>query len=206
MSALAVTKLSKVEARELTDQVKVDAETLWRKFVDLYERGAHTALGYSSWDSYFKDEFGGEKALAYRMLRAGRVARTLEFPNGNSVTLNEAHARELTPLLKQPEVLREAWQEVTERNPSPTAADVREVVAERVGPMNGKETQNSEATKRKLHSALSSIAGYCAGIDSLNLARAISVATEDDFLTWEEGAADSIAALNRMRRALKEAQ
>ena len=40
---LTVAVLSREEARSLTDEVKHDAERLWRKLVELYEGDAHTA-------------------------------------------------------------------------------------------------------------------------------------------------------------------
>ncbi len=42
--------------------------------------------------------------------------------------LNERQARELVPLLEQPEQLRETWAEVRALHAEPTASDVREVV------------------------------------------------------------------------------
>jgi hypothetical protein len=49
--------LSRIEARQLTDEVKVDAQKLWAKLLSLYEGGAHIALGYSSWADYCRQEF-----------------------------------------------------------------------------------------------------------------------------------------------------
>ncbi|MCR4341992.1 MAG: phage N-6-adenine-methyltransferase [Gemmatimonadaceae bacterium] len=132
MSELAVATLSHDEARSLTDEVKGDAERLWRKLVELYDGGAHLALGYPSWGAYFETEFGGKSSHAYRVLDAGRVARALDSPIGERPA-NEAQARELAPLLDDPEKLRETWAEVVELHPEPTAADVREVVQSRMG-------------------------------------------------------------------------
>lgn len=206
MSALSVSALSPGEARSLTDEVKGDAERLWRKLVELYEGGAHGALGYSSWGAYFKTEFGGSRARAYQLLEAGRVMEALESVQHVGLPKNDRQAKELAPLLKTPDALREAWAEVVEHHSEPTAADVREVVARHVEPreMSHKETINSEAARRKLYTALSSIDGYCSGIDSLNYARIAAVATQDDLASWERSAANAIAALNRMRRALNE--
>lgn len=119
-------RLSETQARELTDEVKSDAEALWRKLVELYEGEAHLALGYTSWGAYFETEFGGSRARAYQLLEAGRVLEAVQ--NFGLKPANDHQARELAPLLKQPEVLREAWSEVIEENPEPTAADVRDVV------------------------------------------------------------------------------
>ncbi len=55
------------------------------------------------------------------------------LPNGSN-SKNEAVARGLAPLAAEPAQVREAWQEAVARHgPAPTAAEVREVVAPRLG-------------------------------------------------------------------------
>lgn len=117
-------------ARRLTDEVKADAERLWRKLVELYEGEAHIALGYSSWGAYFEAEFGGSRTRAYELLNAGKVLDSVR--NCGLAPANEAQARELAPLLNEPDELREAWAEVVELHPEPTAANVRDVVQRRM--------------------------------------------------------------------------
>lgn len=132
MSEVAVQQLSPGVARVLTDEVKRDAETLWLKLVELYEGGAHLALKYSSWGDYFQAEFGGSRAYGYRLLDAGRVLDVVQqSPIGDSRPANEAQARELSPLLDQPEELKEAWAEVIAITENPTAADVKTAVDKR---------------------------------------------------------------------------
>jgi hypothetical protein len=91
VSELAVAHLSRDEARSLTDEVKSDAERLWRKLVELYDGGAHIALGYRSWATYFEAEFGGTDTSAYRLLQSGRVLNQL--PNGQLTPSSERVAR-----------------------------------------------------------------------------------------------------------------
>lgn len=118
--------LTRAEARSLTDQVKEDAQALWTKLLALYEGGAHTALGYSSWATYYEAEFGKSGNYGYRLLRSARILDQL--PNGNHPA-SEGVARELAPLRDQPQALRDAWVEAVERHgPQPTAEEVREVV------------------------------------------------------------------------------
>ena len=63
---------------------------------------------------------------AYRFVQAARVVDALG-PGDQLVT--ESVARELTPLLDEPESVRDAWAEAVWRSgPRPTAAQVREVV------------------------------------------------------------------------------
>lgn len=133
------------EARRLTDELKADAEALWAKVVALFERGAHTALGYSSWGTYLETEFGKHRRTAYRLLDAGRVVSALsdQLVTG-ALPANEAQARELAPLLDAPEQLREAWAEVVDLHPKPTAAVVREVVRRK---LPGPKTAQKQAAE-----------------------------------------------------------
>lgn len=118
--------LSADTARDLTDEVKVDVETLWGKFLRLYRGNAHLALGYMSWAEYCQREFEFGRAHAYRMLNAAVVAEVLEeSPNGDQ-PITEAVARELAPLRDDPDELRQTWEDaVTSHGPTPTAGQVR---------------------------------------------------------------------------------
>lgn len=141
MSEVAVHVLSPGTARMLTDEVKRDAESLWRKLVELYEGGAHSALKYASWGEYFSAEFGGSTRHGYRLLEAGRVLEAVT--QGSLAPINERQARELAPLLDEPETLREAWAEVVHLHPEPTAKQVREVVERRL-PMPRMATERDQ--------------------------------------------------------------
>lgn len=159
MTAVSIATLSQAEARSLTDEVKHDAERLWRKLVELYDGGAHLALGYSSWGAYFKAEFGGEKSQAYRILDAGRVVEALHSPNGEWPVPSEAQARELAPLLDQPEQLREAWAKAS-ANGEPTAVQVREVVEQRQPSREITPEERDRATARDVTFAIADAVRY----------------------------------------------
>ena len=119
------------EARSLTDEVKQDARALWKKLLRLYEGEAHKALGYSSWADYYEAEFGKGRSRAYQLLNSGKVLAAIEK---ESTTVepprNEAQARELAPLLEQPDEMRAAWEEASKEG-EPTAAKVRAAVQAR---------------------------------------------------------------------------
>lgn len=128
MSALPVpSQFSPSDARSLTDEVKNDAAALWAKLLALYEGGAHTALGYSSWGAYYEAEFGESGTHGYRLLDSARVVDAIGSPMGERV------ARELAPVLREaPERVAEVWADVVaEHGPSPTAVQVREHVEPR---------------------------------------------------------------------------
>jgi phage N-6-adenine-methyltransferase len=137
VSALTVPTLTPDAARVLTDEVKSDAAALWAKLLSLYEGEAHIALGYSSWGAYCSSEFDWGKSQSYRVLDAARVVDALpESPIGERPA--ESVARELVPVLREaPEQVPEVWGEIVElHGPTPTAAQVREVVEDkRADPM-----------------------------------------------------------------------
>lgn len=53
--------LTAVEARRITEQIKVGVEALWELVSRAYMERAWTALGYSSWDDYCTREFGASR-------------------------------------------------------------------------------------------------------------------------------------------------
>ena len=131
-------------ARQLTDSIKADAETLWQRLLHAYEQGAHTALGYPSWGAYCKYEFGTGSTHSYQLLNAGRVKRAIETHSAIAERpRSEGVVRQLVPVLRKEgeEAVSEAWAEVVdEHGPEPTAAEVRSVV----------EKSNKSVVKRAL--------------------------------------------------------
>jgi hypothetical protein len=145
-------QLGAAEARALTDEVKIDAAALWTKLLRLYEGGAHLALDYSSWGSYFEAEFGGSRSRAYELLNAGRVLDSVRHA-GLAPPANARQAAELAPLLDDPELLRDAWTEAT-TNGHPTAASVRDAVTRRLRPLVHEPTEEERQRATALHVAL----------------------------------------------------
>jgi DNA N-6-adenine-methyltransferase (Dam) len=118
------TRLGELEAiveRGLASFVEVGNALLEIRDSQLYRES------HSTFDSYCRERWGMERAHAYRQIQAAQVAQ-LVSPIGD-IPRTESQARELAPLLDDPEMLRETWAEVVELHPAPTAADVREVVA-----------------------------------------------------------------------------
>ena len=112
-----------------TLEVKADAQRLWAKLLRLYEGGAHIALGYASWAEHCEREFHIGKARSYQLLQSARVIQQLPVTSQLTLTQStnvdslkvtsqvpesEAIARELVPLLGNPQALDEAWNEAVE--------------------------------------------------------------------------------------------
>ncbi len=122
-------RLTKTEARSLTDKVKADAAALWTKLKELHEGAAHEALGYDSWGSYVEAEFGFTRQHGYRLVKAGELLDLV----GSNPGVTERHLRELTPLAQTPKELQAFWKEqVAAGEKPPPVAQLREAVRARL--------------------------------------------------------------------------
>jgi hypothetical protein len=123
------TELSQEDARRLTDEARALGSELWLRVRDLYQRSAHIALGYGSWREYWASEFDQSGTRGEQILRAGRVAAVLqerELP----LPANDSTARELVPLLKDPDRLAEVWSTaLAAADGKPIGSQVRTLVA-----------------------------------------------------------------------------
>lgn len=128
---------TKAQARKLTEQIKAGAESLWHLLLEAQERRAWWALGYGSWREYAQAEFELSQSRVYQLLDAAKVQRVIAAAPDNSTRVeNEAQARELKPLLNEPDELVAAWDEaVTESDgKAPSAVVVKAAVKKRVVP------------------------------------------------------------------------
>lgn len=106
---------------------------------------AHLALNYSSWRSYWESEFETSWRSGYRELGAARVDRAIDqLDNG---PLPEGQARELIPLLDEPDDLRSVMRDLREEHGERlTAATIREAVEKKLKPRSS-TTELSDAAK-----------------------------------------------------------
>lgn len=120
--------LSPEQAKALTEEVRADVAALWAKVLELYEGGAHVALGYGGWREYWAAEFGGQGARGEQLVRAGRVARALAEA-GLPAPANDSVARKLTPVLRHaPDELPVVWGRAVEAHGQPTGREVEALV------------------------------------------------------------------------------
>lgn len=72
------TTLSRDDAQQLTDRIKVAVEGTWQLIREAYTSRAWSALGYDSWDEYCSAEFGGSRLRLPREERQEVVASLRE--------------------------------------------------------------------------------------------------------------------------------
>ena len=188
---------------ELEAVIEAGLEKFMEVGVALREIRDGKKYGQDTFEDYCKERWDMGRNYANKLIAAVEVVRVIQ-PLGTSVPTSEAQARGLTQLLERPDKLREVWTEVVERHPDPTAANVREVVQEHIGPMSNKATINASAEVRRVHKALSSIEGFCSGLSGIRVDRVLSIATPDELKAWEKQFESFMPELARFRRSLKE--
>lgn len=195
--------LTRDAARALTEEVKADAAALWSKLLQLYEGEAHLALGYSSWGEYYETEFGQSGRRGYQLLEAARVvARIAPVNNCSTPPPNEGVVRELAPVFREdPEQVEEVWAEVVEEHgPTPTAAQVREVVEDRAESF-GVRKLNQQT--RLLRSVAERMALIDMTLGEIDLDAARQATTEEERNQWVQQLRKSRTGLSRLIAAME---
>lgn len=150
---LTLTNLTAIEARQLTDQIRSDGADLWRKVAEINDRKGYEALGYESLGEWGKAELDYSASYTSRMLQASQVVAALPIgKTGSGVPVpNEAQARELAKLIKDPEAMSAAWAGVVEsgdRTAAKVAAAVRALKGDNVkNPRGSKGEPETETTR-----------------------------------------------------------
>lgn len=155
--AIQLTLMTVEEARATVDQIKTNLESVRALLFELREREGWRALGYATWQACIQAEFHMSERRSYQLLNAHRVDQILApawqeasaFFGKNATTepdrtmvqsavptapIPERHARELEPLVAEPEAVREVYSQVVEQtNGRPTAPAIRGAVDRYLG-------------------------------------------------------------------------
>lgn len=70
---LASGRMSRADARRLTDEIRGTANRLWMLVAIAYDRSAWRALGYDSWKRYVVEELEISESRSYQLIDTGRV-------------------------------------------------------------------------------------------------------------------------------------
>lgn len=146
---------------------------------------------HSTFESYCRQRWGFERNYANKLVSAAEVVTLLE-PMGTTVPTNEAQARELAPLLSEPDALRRVWADTQDRAEAEsrpvTAALITETRDVFTGAAMSSKTDDW-ATPQEMFDLLNSEFGFsldvCASPNNAKCERYFT--KEDDGLaqTWE---------------------
>jgi hypothetical protein len=122
--------LGDAEARELTERIRQSAWETRDLLLLAKSRGAWLALGYKTWETYVKEEFGYSRPYSYQLLDAAEFHRALCGAAQVSAIadITEYDARTLKPHLA--EVIEAVKTETRATPPEEIAGAVRKVLDE----------------------------------------------------------------------------
>lgn len=135
-AAVGYVVMTRDEALSCVARIKANLEDVRALLFDLKERDGWRALGYQTWRECITHEFHMSRSRAHQLVNAHMVDRILagqDEPGVHNVDISEqipeAHARELAPIIQEPEAVRQIVAEVRdEKGDAATAAHVREKV------------------------------------------------------------------------------
>jgi len=121
---------------ELEERIKVGIQTfidVGNCLLEIRDRRLYREKGYSRFEDYCREQWGWERAHAYRQIEAAKTAQVLS-PMGDIQT--ERQARELAPLVKKDEEEAvETWRQLREEHGDKVTADIiRNTVREKLKP------------------------------------------------------------------------
>jgi hypothetical protein len=169
MSALTVTPISEIEQARLAsceEIITTGLETfvkVGRALAEIRDRKLYRAR-FGTFDAYCAARWGMSRKRAYDLLAAAEVTTTLSPVGDIPQPKTERVARELAPLRRDPDALREAWSEaVAEHGEEPTAKQVRSVVqhhrepapAPKITRLTPRQRQIAQAHEKRMYSGVS---------------------------------------------------
>ncbi len=72
------TPLNEVEARILTDEIRNTSRQVCVLLLEAHDRYAWSALGYTTWEQYVRQELGLSRTRSYELLSQGRVVVSIQ--------------------------------------------------------------------------------------------------------------------------------
>jgi hypothetical protein len=114
-----------------------------RALLEIQSRRLYLQAGYRSFAVYVTERWDLSEAHAYRQIEAAKVIDILSPIGETSLPANEAQARELAPLVTDPDAVRAVWAEIGATGERVTARVIRGRVAQRLGRVSKKQDRSS---------------------------------------------------------------
>jgi hypothetical protein len=156
-------------------------------------------MTHPSFDLYCRERWGFTRQRAHQLTEAAEVIK-LVSTSVDIIPANEAQARELVPLIKQPEQMVKVWSDAVGRSlhGHPTAKTVREAVAQRVEPRTFKPRTDVVGTMALVLTHADRAARAAEQIDRSHLRTRGEEVTQ-----WKNGLAHSYEVLGRLLELLQ---
>lgn len=133
-------RLTREEARILTDEIRSSANRLWVLVSVAHDRGAWRALGYETWKEYVTVELGLSESRSYQLIDTGRVMRAIaEATNSPAEDLQPVPARMVAKVKDHLPKLQRAIAGYLADNPGENPSEVIEAALLEVIPRQPRE-------------------------------------------------------------------
>ena len=152
MTAVAVA-LSRSEALDLTREIREQVDRLYLLLERAHAGRVWLALDYPSWEAWLRQEFQISRQRGYQLLGQASAVRALAsaMPEGSTVHLSEAAARDLRPVL---DGLSDAVRDATEgMTPDQASEELARLVVEFRDRLRAGRSVGSERTPFTVHGA-----------------------------------------------------
>lgn len=170
---------------------------------------------HNTFEDYCLQRWRISKTHANRLVQASKV---MEVVTPTGVTpATERQARELVPLLADPDALRETWAAVVESHPEPTAANVREGVKSRRRSIGGRvhadrqyiadtpmKRAKASVQKRRVYDLLSSGRVLADVVEDLDVQMVASACEPGEVAAMIRSAKEGARAYRRLAVRLEE--
>jgi hypothetical protein len=124
-----------------------------RALLEIQHRRLYLQAGYRTFAVYTSERWDLSESHAYRQIEAAKVIDVLS-PTGESLLpANEAQARELAPLVGDPDTIRAVWSEIAASGERVTARAIRAKVAAQLG--------RAQTTRSRSDSTTSHVCPVC---------------------------------------------
>lgn len=101
MTAPATMRLSRAQARRLTERIRHAGLALQKLLLEAHDGQAWKPLGHPSWKAYLSEEFGITERSGFRMLDQAKVAKELSAAAGEPVEVSQRQAAAVKPHLEE---------------------------------------------------------------------------------------------------------
>lgn len=197
------TELTRTEAARLAE-LEATVERALSSFVEVANalREIRDSLLYrkthQTFEAYCRERWAFSKQYAYLVIAEAEVNQLVDSP------IRQAQARELVPLLNEPEKLQQAWERAADNGIPPTAARIREEVQKEKRRPRIPARLREKQERDEFGAALQRLIADARQVQR-RAARAGAISTDAEKAAWYGHIGTLRGVVNEIQTAMKEA-
>lgn len=137
-------KMSKADARKLTQKIKTAVDDLWSLLVQAHNWKAWKALEYQTWEAYVSAEFNMSRQRSYQLIDQGKVIHAIAEAAGKMSTTVDISERDARDLKSDLPAVADQIKARVEAGTAPEKAIAETVAAKRADKEQAREAQQAK--------------------------------------------------------------